>query len=491
MSYNEDLYAAIDLGSATIRGMVGTKKDGKVLPIAIAEVPTSNAIRKGVVNNMEELHNKLKVLIDRLNEQLPDKHSEIKKVYVGFGGKSLMSRSYKINHKMDNPDGEEISDYHINLINERVKNYRLNAHEVLDVSDPYCLVDGRVERNIKGLLCTEFSVHFNLITTRSSNVNFIRMAIEDRLGLELEAILPSPCCEADVLLYPDAKTLGVALVNIGAGTSSVSIYKNDTLKCLRVIPFGSKNITNDLMSLHITYPEAEKIKLEEAHPFTDAYDDQVLSLSTADGSRQREIKMRDINSLVTARMKEITANVLRVIRDFEAGARLGSGIVLAGQGALMRGFINYLQGESKFVSLAREFNEKVYKEETPLSSDVDYAGCAGLIYRAEVNCVEPIDIPQSVAAPTSPSKPSAQAPATHTEPTPAAETSPEKDTDTTSTPQETPLGHTPEPHAGLFDLPDIDQPHKAKKRETRSPKRKKSFNWFSKIKDVLTSDDID
>ena len=117
MSYNEDLYTAIDLGSATIRGMVGTKKDGKVLPIAIAEVPTSNAIRKGVVNNMEELHNKLKVLIDRLNEQLPDQHSEIKKVYVGFGGKSLMSRSYKINHKMDNPDGEEISDYHINLIN--------------------------------------------------------------------------------------------------------------------------------------------------------------------------------------------------------------------------------------------------------------------------------------------------------------------------------------------------------------------------------------
>ncbi|MFC2708932.1 MAG: cell division FtsA domain-containing protein, partial [Porphyromonas asaccharolytica] len=325
MSYNEDLYTAIDLGSATIRGMVGTKKDGKVLPIAIAEVPTSNAIRKGVVNNMEELHNKLKVLIDRLNEQLPDQHTEIKKVYVGFGGKSLMSRSYKINHKMDNPDGEEINDYHINLINERVKNYRLNAHEVLDVSDPYCLVDGRVERNIKGLLCTEFSIHFNLITTRSSNVNFIRMAIEDRLGLELEAILPSPCCEADVLLYPDAKTLGVALVNIGAGTSSVAIYKNDTLKCLRVIPFGSKNITNDLMSLHITYPEAEKIKLEEAHPFTDAYDDESITLRTADGSREREIKMRDINSLVTARMKEITANVFRVIRDFEAGARLGSG----------------------------------------------------------------------------------------------------------------------------------------------------------------------
>ena len=487
MSYNEDLYTAIDLGSATIRGMVGTKKDGKVLPIAIAEVPTSNAIRKGVVNNMEELHNKLKVLIDRLNEQLPDKHTEIKKVYVGFGGKSLMSRSYKINHKMDNPDGEEISDYHINLINERVKNYRLNAHEVLDVSDPYCLVDGRVERNIKGLLCTEFSIHFNLITTRSSNVNFIRMAIEDRLGLELEAILPSPCCEADVLLYPDAKTLGVALVNIGSGTSSVAIYKNDTLKCLRVIPFGSKNITNDLMSLHITYPEAEKIKLENATPFTDAYDDETLTLSSPDGTRDRELKMRDVNSLVTARMKEITANVLRVIHDFEAGARLGSGIVLAGQGALMTGFVNYLQGESKFVSLAREFNDKVYKGDTPLSGDVDYAGCAGLIYRAEVNCIGSFDAPQSTPIASSKvATPAPQATVQASQPVEAHE-----EDHSTATPQET-IEEQPQqqPQTSLFDLPDIDQPRKATKREHKSAKRKKSFNWFSKIKDVLT-DDID
>lgn len=94
MSYNEDLYTAIDLGSATIRGMVGTKKDGKVLPIAIAEVPTSNAIRKGVVNNMEELHNKLKVLIDRLNEQLPDQHSEIRKAKTKIETTMTMSRKF-------------------------------------------------------------------------------------------------------------------------------------------------------------------------------------------------------------------------------------------------------------------------------------------------------------------------------------------------------------------------------------------------------------
>jgi cell division protein ftsA len=487
MSYTEDLYAAIDLGSATIRGMVGSKKDGKVLPLAIAEVPTSNAIRKGVVNNMEELHNKLKVLIDRLNEQLPNVNMEIKKVYVGFGGKSLMSRSYKINHKMDNPDGEEISDYHLDLINERLKNYRLNAHEVLDVSDPYCLVDGRVERNLKGLLCSEFSIHFNLITTRSSNVNFIRMAIEDRLGLELEAILPSPCCEADVLLYPDAKTLGVALVNIGAGTSSVSIYKNDTLKCLRVIPFGSKNITNDLMSLHITYPEAEKIKLEEAYPFTDVYDDKVISLNTADGNRQREIKMRDVNSLVTARMKEITANVLRVIRDFEAGARLGSGIVLAGQGALMRGFINYLQSESKFVSLAREFNDKVYKDEVPLSSDVDYAACMGLIYRAESNCVGFIDESQSTAA--SSGKGAIDSSVSRMT---APREYPEETTATKTPTEDNPMEHlAEEPQASLFDLPTVEQAHTVIKREVKNVKHRKSFNWFSKIKTVLTSDDID
>lgn len=242
------------------------------------------------------------------------------------------------------------------------------------------------------------------------------------------------------------------------------------------------------MSLHITYPEAERIKLESAQPFTDAYDDEILSLSTPDGSRQREIKMRDINSLVTARMKEITANVLRVIRDFEAGARLGSGIVLAGQGSLMRGFINYLQSESKFVSLAREFNDKVDKESTHLSSDIDYAGCAGLIYRAEVNCVEPFEMPVRTT-PTSAPVGTAKSPTEH-------HTKPAPETTVTDRPVAAPAetsgeGTSQEPQASLFDLPSVEQPHTERSRTPKSAKRKKSFNWFSKIKDVLTNDDVD
>ena len=154
----------------------------------------------------------------------------------------------------------------------------------------------------------------------------------------------------------------------------------------------------------------------------------------------------------------------------------------------MRGFINYLQNESKFVSLAREFNDKVYKDNTPLSSDVDYAGCAGLIYRAEVNCVGPIDMPQTTISPSS--KVTAQAHPTAVQ----ADTPLEAPEETTSTAthQEAPEQRSQQQaQTSLFDLPDIDQPHKATKREPKSAKRKKSFNWFSKIKDVLTNDDID
>ena len=154
----------------------------------------------------------------------------------------------------------------------------------------------------------------------------------------------------------------------------------------------------------------------------------------------------------------------------------------------MRGFINYLQNESKFVSLAREFNDKVYKDDTPLSSDVDYAGCAGLIYRAEVNCVGPIDMPQTTISPSS--KVTAQAHPTAVQ----ADTPLEAPEETTSTAthQEAPEQRSQQQaQTSLFDLPDIDQPHKATKREPKSAKRKKSFNWFSKIKDVLTNDDID
>ena len=154
----------------------------------------------------------------------------------------------------------------------------------------------------------------------------------------------------------------------------------------------------------------------------------------------------------------------------------------------MRGFINSLQNESKFVSLAREFNDKVYKDNTPLSSDVDYAGCAGLIYRAEVNCVGAIDTPQTTVSPSSKVTTQAQPAAVQADTPQEAP----KETTSTATPQEDPEEHThQQAQASLFDLPDVDQPHKTIKREPKSVKRKKSFNWFSKIKDVLTNDDID
>lgn len=495
VTHTDDLYVAIDLGSATLRGMVGYKTNGKVFPIAIAEVPSGNAIRKGSVCNLEDLHYKLESLINELTNQLPNDQMQIRRVYIGFGGQSLMSRTFSIRHRMENPDGEMISQNHIDMIYDRIKECHYNAQEVLDISRPYYIVDGRVEKVVKGMLCHEFSVHFNIITTRSSNVSFIRLVIEERLGLELVGILPAPCCEADVLLFPDARNLGVALVNFGAGTTSVAIYKGDILKTLRVIPFGSKNINNDLMTLSLTYPDAEKIKLETAQPFTDAYDDQELLLPSADGLSERSFKLRDINSLATGRLIEITANVIRVIQDFETtGNRLGAGVILTGQGALMRNYLQYFQRERQFVTLARELNsEKVCKDETSMASDIDYAGCMGLIYNAQTNCVE--STPYATSTPRT--EPVAETKTTtNVAPDPVETTSVQIEHDEEETVDPKPQ------QASLFDETPTATPRREKETKTSytadpsprtKPKRTKGNKtpWWKKLEGWLNSDEDD
>jgi len=140
---------------------------------------------------------------------------------------------------------------------------------------------------------------------------------------------------ADAILSPQYKELGCALVDFGAGVTSVSVYKGGDLKHLCVIPFGGRLITRDLTSLQLTEADAEILKKERGSAILQNEDENEHVTIEMEGS-EREIKMSDLNAIIEARTKEIVENIYARICEVIELRQLGAGIVLAGCAAELR-----------------------------------------------------------------------------------------------------------------------------------------------------------
>lgn len=381
---NDIFFAVIDLGSSEIRGVVASKLDnGRVAPVASYALAAENAVRCGCIYNINSTAEKISQIVKKLNEYLPD-NVEIKKLYVGVGGQSLRSHEFSFSLDLASSEAEEISQDHLDQLQHEAEQVQIEGRDILHIARPQYFVNGKLEKYPKGIPCNRFEAHYQIITARTMVLRNIRTVVEDRLHLKLQEVLVSPMCEADVTLLDEEKTLGVAYVNIGAGCTSVTIYKRDLLMLLRVLPMGGGNITQDLTSLRLLPIDAERVKKEYATLKYDAERNTSLKLQLGDGLSERTIRLLEVYRLVHARMKEITANYLSIVDRFDAENRLGSGIVIAGGGALLDEYEPMMKKERQFIRFAEIRPDMV--EENAISYNPTFRTCMGLLYAATENC---------------------------------------------------------------------------------------------------------
>ncbi len=383
---NQDpIYAVIDLGSSEIRGMIAYKLDkDRVSPIAYSSVSAENAIRYGCIYNLNKASEKIATIVKELNEALPDNY-EIKKLYIGVGGQSLHSHPHRIGLSMDSPEGEEITQEHLDRIEQELQTLHVEGKELLHVARPQYLVNGKIEKYPKGIHCRSFEACYQLIMARNTVLRNIKTVVEERLGLELAQVLVSPICEAEVTLIDEEKTLGIAYVNIGASCTSVVIYKRDLLMHLRVLPMGGKNITQDLTALRILPAEAEELKIHHAVLKNPSEKNITITLPSADGLSERTVSSTDIYCYVYARMKEITANYLSIIDRFNETNSLGRGIVISGGGAQLNQYKEQMHENRQYVRFAEVRPDKV--EYNAVCSNPSLRTCIGLAYAATKTCI--------------------------------------------------------------------------------------------------------
>ncbi|MDR0743805.1 MAG: cell division protein FtsA [Tannerella sp.] len=338
-----DYIVAIDLGSSHITGIVGEKNaDGTFSIVACETENTFSCIRRGNIYNLDDTADHVGDLIKKLEGYL--RGSYIEKVYIGVGGQSLRTTDHV--ESKDIAGGAVVTKDDIKELKERCEKYTPDLLDVLDIAPAVYYLDGRRETKPVGVPCKRFEAHYKLVIGRASIRRDILNSIRDRAKIEIAGIIVSPLALADAMLSKEEKELGCALVDFGAGVTSVCVYKDENLLHMSVIPLGSNLITRDITSLQLTEAEAEKLKKEHGSAILHkAEESEVISVDME--GVDRKIEANDLNAIIEGRAKEIVENVYAQINEVVEVKSLGSGIVLAGCAAELKNLPELIRDRCK------------------------------------------------------------------------------------------------------------------------------------------------
>lgn len=385
--HKEYVYAVIDLGTSYIRGLIAQKlDDGEISPIACETLPSDGYIKHGAVYNIDGVAEKIRTILDCLNEHLEDNYI-IDRLYIGVGAQSIRSEEAVIKIDLDE-NGEEITDLHLEEVVNRLQGINYPRRVIIDYLDPYYEIDGKIESFPRSVVCHEFVAHVSLITIKDWIYNNIRTVVEDRLGLKLADVLVTPLCEANVMLSPSQRQLGSVFVNIGGGTSSVVIFLGGVFRRLRVLPFGGENVSKDLESLHLTPEMAEKIKLDYSGATTYADRDLTFEIPNFDGIGMRSMRVLDVNRYTSARMREITENIIEVVKKSGMERQINAGYLFTGGGTKIKRFDELLKTYTRHSTFNTQIGS-IVDHNNALVTIPGMETSITLAYAATENCITP------------------------------------------------------------------------------------------------------
>lgn len=394
----KEYIAAIDFGSSKIVGMVGTKSQNNILEVvAVEKHETSSCVRRGNIHNIEDTAANLKQIIRKLENRIhPNK---LVKVYVGVSGQSVISQNSKVYKRLDRETA--ISDEVIDNLMEECRLHKSDNYEILEVVPNEYKLDGKkTEINPIGVACTEIEANFKLIVGRPTLLRNIIRVVEEKSELSLAGCKVSPLAAASVLLSDADKVLGCALVDFGAGTTAVSVYKDGLLRHLAVIPFGGQIVTRDICSANLMESDAEKLKSSYGSAiFNPESDNKTFSPRGSASGDGPKIDLHTLNNIIEARMSEIVQNVWAQVEASGYAKQLGAGIHITGGGSQMRNLTELIKKETgveaKKAQIARNITNSSNTAES--MQNPSYAVVLGLLMTGTHDCVkkiQPVLVPQ-------------------------------------------------------------------------------------------------
>jgi len=373
--------AALDLGTSKSIAIVAQKDyAGKLSISRIEALPSKNAIRRGRIYNSDETAEIISKLVRKLNNN-PDT-VKVEKIYVGIGGQSLHTQSFKVERKIE---GETITKQLLKLMKEEADAYLPEFEENLGAVSCEYYVDGQLVLNPQGIDdASLIEAHFLLIAGNPC----LKRNLEKVFGkkeISVADYFISPLATAEAVLTSVEKERGCALVELGDGITYISIYKNKALKYLITLPLGGLAITKDIRSLNVSDDEAEVLKIEQGSVLSELADDDAI-LANVGYNPSRKVKLAELNRIVECRVDEIVKNIETQIQNSGYSQTLDAGIVITGGGALLRNLPQYIRNQTgKEVRLA-DARAWITRSEIPLSPADSCV--AGLAVMGKESCVK-------------------------------------------------------------------------------------------------------
>ncbi len=374
----------LDIGTTKIVAIIGKENEyGKIEILGIGK-SKSLGVHRGVVNNITQT---IESIQQAVSQAETDSGLKIDKVSVGIAGqhiRSLQHSDYITRANSEEVIGMEDVD---NLCNQVYKLVMLPGEEIIHVLPQEFKVDGQAEiKEPVGMYGGRLEANFHVVVGQVSSIKNIIRCIKSA-GLNLGEISLEPLASANAVLSQEEKEAGVALIDIGGGTTDLAIFKDGIIRHTAVIPFGGNVITEDIKEgCSIIEKQAEllKIKFGSAWPGENK-DNEIVSIPGLRGRDPKEITLKNLSKIIHARVVEIVEQVYVEIKNYghdEQKKKLIAGIVLTGGGSQLKHLkqlVEYITGMDTRIGYPNEHLAGDSEEEiaSPL-----YATAVGLLMKA-------------------------------------------------------------------------------------------------------------
>jgi len=332
---NSGIIVGLDIGTTKIAVIVGHKNEhGKIEILGYGKVP-SIGVKRGVVANID---NTIQSIKDAVAEASAKSGVDIKYLNVGIAGQHIKSLQHR--GSMIREDSEtEISQEDIDKLCNSMYNLNMNpGEEILDVIPQEFSIDG--DHGImtpKGYTGSSLEANFHIIIGQTAAAKNIYKCVR-RAGLEVVELILEPIASAEAVLSEEEKEAGVVLVDIGGGTSDIAIFHAGIIRHTAVIPLGGEIITEDIKEgCSIIKKHAEELKVKFGSALArENREEEIVAIPGLRGRTPKEISLKNLASIIQARMEEIIEHVYYEIKSSGYEKKLIGGIVLTGGGAHLK-----------------------------------------------------------------------------------------------------------------------------------------------------------
>ncbi|MEQ1584999.1 MAG: cell division protein FtsA [Cyclobacteriaceae bacterium] len=375
---NEKIVVGLDIGTTKICAIVGRKNEfGKLEVLGMGKAESEGVI-KGIVTNID----KTVFAIEKAVKEASDMSGiDIGVVNVGIAGQHIRSSIHHGGITRSSKD-DEVSIEDVNRLTEDM--YRIvipPGSEIIHVMPQDYIVD--YEEGIKdpvGMSGVKLEADFHIITAQTSAINNINKCVR-RAGLEIQDLILEPLASSLAVLSEEEKEAGVCLIDIGGGTTDIAVFHDSIIRHTAVIPFGGNILTSDIQhGLMVMAKQAEQLKTrfgkaiaEEASP------NEIVSIPGIRNRTAKEISVKNLSSIIQARMEEIIEMAHTEIINSGFENRLAGGIVITGGGSqlsCLKQLVEYMTGMDTRIGYP---NEHLGKSKMEAVKSPMYATSVGLV----------------------------------------------------------------------------------------------------------------